>query len=121
MIRYYLDTHIPKVVAEQLRLRNVDVIRCEEVGLAEADDAEHLEYATAHGCTLISHDADFRELHSFWLGEGLSHGGIIIFNRRFQGDIGKLVRELFEYDEFIRLGAATVSEDIVNHLIEVDR
>jgi len=64
MIRYYLDTHIPKAVAEQLRLRGIDVVRCEEVGLAEADDTEHLEYAAAQERTLVSHDADFRTVHS---------------------------------------------------------
>ncbi len=119
MIRYYLDTHIPKAVAEQLRLRGIDVVRCEEVGLAEADDTEHLEYAAAQERTLVSHDADFRTLHSVWMGQGLAHAGIIVFNRRFQGDTGRLVRELFEYYELIRLGAATLQEDIFRTLIEV--
>ena len=87
MIRYYFDAHIPKAVAEQLRLRGVDALRCQEVDLADADDVEHLEFAAAHERTLVSHDADFRELHSLWAGQGLAHAGIIIFNRRFQGDI----------------------------------
>lgn len=121
MIRYYLDTHIPKAVAEQLRLRGVDVLRCEEVDMADADDTEHLEYATAHERTLISHDADFRDLHSLWLAEGMSHAGIIIFNRRFQGNIGKLVRELFEYHEIVLAGAAVLKDDIFGVLIEIDR
>jgi hypothetical protein len=51
----------------------------------------------------------------------LSHSGIIVFNRRFQGNIGKLVRELFEYHEFVRLGAATLKDDIFNTLIVVDQ
>ncbi len=121
MIRYYLDTHIPKAVAEQLRSRGVDVLRCEEVEMAEADDTEHLEYATAHERTLVSHDADFRDLHSLWIGEGLSHAGIMIFNRRFQGNIGKLVRELFDYHEMVHSGAAVLKDDIFGVLIEIDR
>lgn len=120
-MNYYFDTHIPKAAAEQLRLRGVNVVRCEEVALAEADDTEHLEYATAHQYTLVSYDADFRDLHSLWLGQGLAHTGIIIFNRRFQGDVGKLVRELFEYAELVRLGAAELREDIYNTLIVIDR
>ncbi len=120
-MKYYFDTHLPKAAAEQLRLRGVDVVRCEEVDLAEADDTEHLEYATAHERTMVSYDADFRELHSLWSGQGLSHAGIIIFNRRFQGNVGKLVRELFEYAELVRLGAADLDRDIYNTLIVIDR
>lgn len=120
-MRYYFDTHIPKAAAEQLRLRGVDVARCEEVKLAEADDTEHLEYAAAHERTLVSYDADFRDLHSLWRGQGLSHAGIIIFNRRFQGNVGKLVRELFEFYELVRVGAAVLQEDVYNVLIEIDR
>ncbi|MBL8164852.1 MAG: DUF5615 family PIN-like protein [Anaerolineae bacterium] len=62
-VKFYFDTHIPKAVAIQLRARGVIVIRCEEVGLAEVDDTEHLEYATAEGLTLVSHDRDFWDLH----------------------------------------------------------
>ncbi len=120
-MRYYFDTHIPKSAATQLRLRGIDVVRCEEVDLAEADDTEHLEYATAHEYTLVSYDADFRDLHSLWRGQGLSHAGIIIFNRRFQGNVGKLVRELSEYAELVRLGAANLQDDVFNTLIEIDR
>ncbi len=120
-LKYYFDTHIPKAVAIQLRQRRVDVVRCEEVNLAEVDDTEHLEYATAQERTLVSHDADFRDLHSLWIGQGLSHAGIMVFNRRFQGDIGKLVRELHEIYRLLEQGAGSLQEDIYNKLIEFDR
>jgi len=99
----------------------VEVIHCQQVDMSQADDTEHLEYATAQERTLVSHYADFRDLHSAWIGQGLSHTGIIVFNRRFQGNIGKLERELFEYHEMVRLGAAVLREDIFNTLIEIDR
>ncbi|MBL8120166.1 MAG: DUF5615 family PIN-like protein [Anaerolineae bacterium] len=57
-LKFYADTHVPKAVAIQLRAQGIEVIRCEEIGLAEADDVEHLEYATSQGCTLVSHDLD---------------------------------------------------------------
>jgi predicted nuclease of predicted toxin-antitoxin system len=57
-LKFYTDTHVPKAVAIQLRAQGIEVIRCEEVGLAESDDVEHLEYATSKGCTLVSHDLD---------------------------------------------------------------
>lgn len=120
-IRYYFDSHIPAAVAQQLTLKGVDVLRCQEVALTDADDVEHLEYATAHKRTLVSNDSDFREYHSLWIGQGLDHAGIIVFNRKFQGDIGKFVRELLEYHELVREGAASLEDDIFNHLIEIDR
>ena len=48
-IAFYTDTHIAKAVALQLRGHGIDVIRCEQVGLADASDVRHLEYATQHG------------------------------------------------------------------------
>jgi predicted nuclease of predicted toxin-antitoxin system len=40
-MKLYADTHIPKQVAIQLRQKGVDIVRCEDIGLAEADDNEH--------------------------------------------------------------------------------
>jgi hypothetical protein len=34
-IKFYTDTHIAKAVAVQLRQKGVDIVRCEEVGMAE--------------------------------------------------------------------------------------
>jgi len=33
-LQLYTDTHIAKAIAEQLRAHGVDVVRCEEVGMA---------------------------------------------------------------------------------------
>jgi hypothetical protein len=45
VLKFYADTHIDKDVAIQLRKKGVDVVRCEDVGMAEADDEAHLDYA----------------------------------------------------------------------------
>jgi predicted nuclease of predicted toxin-antitoxin system len=58
-LKFYTDTHIAKAIAVQLRNRGVEVVRCEEVGLAEARDTVHLEYATNHGLAVVTHDDDF--------------------------------------------------------------
>lgn len=96
-------------------------MRCEEVGLAEADDIEHLEYATAEGRTLISHDLDFLTLHAEWSHQGLRHAGIVLFHRQFPGNVGKLVNELFNWYSLIAEGRGTVEEDVYNKLIEINR
>jgi len=120
-LKFYTDTHVPKAVAIQLRAQGIEVIRCEEVGLAESDDVEHLEYATSKGCTLVSHDLDFVQLHSQWLHDGQRHCGIVVFNRKFQGNVGKLVTELAEWHRLIVGGAGTVEGNVYNKLIEIVR
>jgi hypothetical protein len=96
-------------------------MRCEEVDLAEADDTEHLEYATSQGRTVVSHDLDFLELQASWSHQGLNHCGIVLFHRQFQGNIGKLVNVLSEWHQLISEGAGTVEADVYNKLIEIMR
>ena len=42
-LSFYLDTHVDKQVAIQLRQKGVQVIRCEDVEMATADDAWRLK------------------------------------------------------------------------------
>lgn len=118
-LRFYFDTHIAKAVAIQLRLKGVEVIRCEEVGMAEADDVEHLEYATANRLMLVSHDRDFWDIHADWLGQGLRHAGIVLFHRQLQGNVGHIVTELVELHQLIADGAGTLELDIYNQVYEI--
>ncbi len=62
-IKFYTDTHIARVVATQLRQRSIDVIRCEEVGMALAGDFEHLAYATEQGRSVVTNDQGFSGHH----------------------------------------------------------
>jgi hypothetical protein len=120
-LKFYFDTHIAKAVATQLRKRGVEVVRCEEVGLAEADDVEHLEYATAHGLTVVSHDRDFWTLNGEWLSQGLHHTGIVLFSHRFHGQTGKFVTELIDLYDMIVGGAGTLEKDVYNQVYKIDR
>ncbi|GIK65140.1 MAG: hypothetical protein BroJett018_29340 [Chloroflexota bacterium] len=120
-LKFYFDTHIAKAVAVQLRLKGVDVVRCEEIGMAEASDDEHLTYATAQGRALVSMDEDFMSRHKRVLTEGLEHGGIFRIHSSLQqrGGIGAIVKALFEYHELIAANAGTLEDDIVNQVIFV--
>lgn len=120
-LQFYFDTHISKVIAVQLRKHGVDVVRCEEVGLNEADDPDHLAYAAEHRRVLVTHDADFIDLHDEWLGLDRPHAGIIRIDPDLQGPpgIGTIVKRLLEYHELVEGGAATASGDFENQLIFV--
>lgn len=121
MIRYYMDTHLSKSLTEQLRLRGVDVVRCEDVGMAEADDTEHLEYAAAQNRTLVTHDRGFWTLHAAWVTQGLHHAGIVLFNQHLQGNISRLFDELFELYRMIEGGAGTLEQDVYDQIYEVEK
>lgn len=120
-LRFYADTHIPKAVTLQLRSRGVDIVRCEEVGLAEADDLTHLGYATQQGRALVSRDTDFLRHHSEWMSANKQHGGIFFVQDHLQGEkaVGVIVRTLYDYFELIAGGAATVEQDIANQVIYI--
>ncbi len=120
-LRFYFDTHIAKAVAIQLRLREIDVVRCEEVGMAEASDDEHLAYAAAAGRALVSMDEDFMGRHYRWLEAGHIHAGLFRVESHLQqsGGIGRIVLTLFEYHELIATGAGTLEDDIINQVVFV--
>lgn len=120
-LKFYTDTHIAKAVAVQLRARGIDVVRCEEVGLADAKDLTHLQYATEQGRSLITRDADFLRLHVRWQGENRRHGGIFFIQDHLQGEkaIGVIVRTLMEYHELVSGTAALVEKDIANRVIYI--
>ncbi|MCA9903689.1 MAG: DUF5615 family PIN-like protein [Anaerolineae bacterium] len=120
-LKFYTDTHIPKAVAVQLRNRGVEVVRCEEVGMAAATDAGHLAYATENGCVLITHDDDFTRLDAEWRADNRPHGGIIYCLPHVQGSpgIGKIVTVCADYATLIAQGAGTYEDDIANRIIYV--
>ena len=118
-IKFYTDTHIAKAVAVQLRNRGIDVIRCEEVGLAKADDENHLEYAASERRVVITNDEDFLILHAEWSNKGKLHAGIMFCQAHLQGDgaIGVIVKACINYHSLIAQGVGTVEDDINNQII----
>jgi hypothetical protein len=71
-VRFHLDEHIPAGIAAGLRRRNIDATTTAEAGLAGADDAAQLSFASASGRVLVTQDADFLRLHA----QGALHAGI---------------------------------------------
>lgn len=115
---FYTDTHIDKQVAIQLRNRGVQVVRCQDVGLADASDEVHLEYASQHGLALISKDADFETLHYLWMSQERQHSGIFLYRDRYKASIGKIVTLSYEYYQLVAEDGEFIN-DVHNQLIEV--
>lgn len=84
-IRYHLDEHIDRAIAEGLRRRGMDVTTTHEAGLVGAADHEQLRFATANGRVLVTRDRDFLALHN----QGVAHAGIAYWHpkRRALGQV----------------------------------
>jgi hypothetical protein len=116
-LKFYFDKHISKRAAIQLGNQGVDVVHCDDVGLAAASDPEHLEYATNDNRAVVTHDDDFLKLHDEWTALGKEHGGIFFLLSHTEGKIGVLVRELYVYYEMIEGEAGTIEDDIQSQRI----
>jgi predicted nuclease of predicted toxin-antitoxin system len=103
-IRFYLDEHIPKAVADGLRRRGIEVTRAQEVGLRRGSDQEHLEFARRENHVVVTKDSDFLRFNR----EGVSHNGIVYLDR--DRTIGEILNAL-------ELIAETLSpEDLRDHI-----
>ena len=121
LLKFYTDTHIARALAIQLRGRGVDIVRCEEVGLAEISDEAHLTYATEKNRVVVTADADFLRLHQEWQEQGKAHAGIIYCLPHLQGksSIGRILEEIMMYYELIVGGAGSIKEDVANRVFYV--
>ncbi len=103
-IRFYLDEHVPKAVANGLRRRGIDVVTVVEAGLRGATDEAHLERAKSENRVIFTQDDDFVRLHA----AGNEHSGIVYAH---QGKaIGALISGL------LLIYQALEAEEMVNHV-----
>lgn len=89
----YLDVHVPRAIADQLRRRSVDVLTAIEDGSAEMADADLLERAGALGRVLFTQDIRFMVLAESWQRQGRAFAGLL-FGHQLGGTIGQFVRDL---------------------------
>jgi predicted nuclease of predicted toxin-antitoxin system len=58
-IRFHLDEHIPKAIANGLRRHGIDVTTSDDAALLGQDDEAQLAFASAEGRVLVTHDHHF--------------------------------------------------------------
>ena len=88
-IRFYLDEHIERTIAEGLRRRSIDVITTQEAGLSHATDEVQLEYANSERRVLVTRDSDSLALNA----AGAPHAGIVFVHGK-RRSIGRIVAAL---------------------------
>ncbi|GMU57670.1 MAG: hypothetical protein AMXMBFR33_68160 [Candidatus Xenobia bacterium] len=95
-IRFYFDESFMGPVAKGLRLRGIDVVTVEDLGLKGAVDEENLTRAAADERVLATMDDDFLVLHNH-----TEHWGIV-YAPMGERSIGYLVRTLQRiHDEMV--------------------
>ncbi|MDX2075798.1 MAG: DUF5615 family PIN-like protein [bacterium] len=114
MITFYTDANIDKQVAIQLRKYGIPVIRCQDVGMDNATDEEHLAYASANQLTLVTKDSDFRALHYQCLSEERIHYGIFLCSNCQVEATGRIIKECITYFQLFES-----FEDVINKLFEI--
>jgi len=91
----YLDEDcINRKLIRALRQQNFGVTTTPEAARLSESDERQLEFATEKGWILVSHNIkDFAELHSVWISQSRSHGGLILIQQD-KFSIGEQVRRI---------------------------
>lgn len=92
-VKFYMDVHIPFAVAEQLRIRGVDVLTATEEGTNTLEDDELLELASSTNRMVMTFDEGFRLMAEDWQREGRAFCGLA-FARQLSIPIGRLIHDL---------------------------
>ena len=88
-IRFHLDEQVKKSIAEQLRLRGIDVTTTNEVGLRTKSDLEHLEFIRQEQRVIFTQDDDFLKIASYTY----EHPGIV-YCKQGTRTIGQIIESL---------------------------
>jgi len=81
-VSLYLDVHVPRAIAVQLRRRNVDVLTAIEDGSDELTDEDLLERARILGRVLFTQDLRFKAMAQDWQRQGRSFAGLLFGHQR---------------------------------------
>lgn len=104
-IRFLVDVHVHSAITAGLRRRGVEVLTCQEAGLARTPDEEILGFAAENDWVVFSQDDDFLKLCA--LGDK-SHKGLVYSHKR--NSIGRIIAGLMLIHEILE------AEEMENHV-----
>lgn len=100
MLRFLADENFNNQIVRGVLRRNsdVDIVRVQDVGLAEADDPTVLEWAAQNGRIVITHDVTTMTNFAYErVQAGLSMPGLFEVSRRVA--VGLAIEEILLLDE----------------------
>ena len=89
----YMDVHIPRAIANGLRLRGVDVLTAQEDNTITLPDTKLLDRATELGRILYSQDDDLLIEANYRLQNKIEFSGVI-YSHQLSSPIGLCVEDL---------------------------
>ena len=104
-MKFYLDEHIPKAVAEGLRRRGIDVLTVREAERLGDPDRKQLAFAAMKRRILVTFDDDFLALDAV----GTPHLGIV-FSQAGPRSVGELINSL------VLIASVIEPEEMRNHI-----
>ena len=93
MLKGYADEHVVLALVEALRRRGMDVVRVQEQGREQADDADLLDEALADERVMLTNDADFLRLAAARAGRQEVFAPVFFWPQQ-QRSVGQLVRRI---------------------------
>lgn len=99
-MKYYLDEDLSPKIAEILRKHSIDAVSAHEIGMAQAEDIEHLKLATSEKRCLVTRNRnDFIRLTVQFFHEYRSHSGVLTIHHTLPGDnFSRIARAIMQYD-----------------------
>jgi predicted nuclease of predicted toxin-antitoxin system len=92
-LRYYFDVHVPIAIVTELRKRSVDVLRAQDDGAHELDDALLLDRANELERVLVSSDKDFLVEVQQRQSKVIDFAGVIHY-RPARVSLGQIIEDL---------------------------
>jgi predicted nuclease of predicted toxin-antitoxin system len=111
-VRLYLDVHVPRAIAVELRRRGVDVLTAQDDGATRLADPDLLDRATALDRVLFSQDDDFLSEATRRQREDIPFVGVV-YGHQLRVAISVCVRDL---ELIAKLSEADELRNRVEHL-----
>src|SRR5437764_1158066 len=115
-VRLYLDRHIIKRLAVDLRGRGFDILTTEEAARDCASDEEQLDFAAAQKRTILTFNIqDFAPIHEQWQASGRIHAGIIVSQQLGSRQYGQLLQRM------LRLLNHLTADEMVSNFVHLEQ